>query len=108
MRQSFTALGATQFARDMDALCALVEMSIPGGSAVFGNVMDGIRLLRLPAASSTDSDSDGTRGMTLKSATDRVFTDNAEAKAVLEELGMEGLTAANARHILQRRVENSE
>jgi len=107
MRQNFTILGAVQFARDIDALCTLVEMGIPGGGAVFANLVEGIRLLRLPV-SRQESDSEGAGGMTLKEASDRVFTDNAEAKAVLEELGIEGLTPANARHILQRRVENSE
>jgi len=47
-------------------------------------------------------------GLSLKEASDRVFTDNTEAKKVLEELDIEILTPANARHILQRRVENIE
>jgi hypothetical protein len=92
----------------MDALCTLVEMSIPGGSAVFSNLMEGIRLLRLPVSQQESEAKGASTGMTLKHASDRVFTDNAKAKAVLEELGIEGLTPANARHILQRRVENSE
>ena len=46
--------------------------------------------------------------MTLKNAVDRVFTDNTEAKKVLEELEIESLSPPHARQILQRRVENAE
>ncbi|KAI1733347.1 RINT-1/TIP-20 [Xylaria scruposa] len=47
-------------------------------------------------------------GITLQQVTDRVFTDNTEAKKTLAELELETLTLSHARKILQRRVENSE
>lgn len=59
---------------------------------------DGTVLLSLPA--------EGT--MTLKEASDRAFTDNEEARGVLEELGLTALTPVSARKVLQRRVENNE
>jgi hypothetical protein len=68
-----------------------------------GNLRDALVLLNLPVVSETDGD-----GMSLQQASNRIFTDNTEAKKVLEELDMETLTPANARQILQRRVENSE
>ncbi|CAI4220019.1 unnamed protein product [Parascedosporium putredinis] len=100
-RQSFTALGAAQFTRDLDAICSLVEKTIPGSSSALGNVLEGTKLLSLPVVAQEG-------GLTLKEATDRVFTDNAAAKSVLEQLDIELLSPANARHILQKRVENVE
>ncbi|PKS11227.1 hypothetical protein jhhlp_002988 [Lomentospora prolificans] len=100
-RQSFTALGAAQFTRDLEAICVLIEKAIPGSSSSLGNVLEAAKLLRLPVVAKEGS-------LSLKEATDRVFTDNTEAKKLLEELGIDILTPANARHILQRRVENAE
>lgn len=101
MRQSFTAFGAAQFARDLNAIFALVERYIPNGVGSLGILADALKLLNLAT-----EPQDGT--LSLKDATDRVFTDNAEAKKILEELDIDTLTPANARHILQRRVENKE
>lgn len=92
-----------------------MEKYIPGGSSALATVLEGARLLALPVeAEEVEADSGGgggggdSRALDLKSVTDRVFTDNAEAKRVMEELGVEVLTPANARHILRRRVENAE
>ncbi|KAK4032279.1 RINT1-like protein [Parachaetomium inaequale] len=102
MSHRFTASGAAQFSRDLHAVAALVERFIPDGSTALGSLTDALRLLNLPV----DPQEGG--GMSLKKATDMVFTDNAEAKKVLEELDIDSLTSANARQILQRRVENAE
>lgn len=101
MAQNFTTLGATQFIRDTDAISSLISRYIPDGSAAFGTLQDGLALLNLQVEAK-----DG--AVSLQQATDRVFTDNTEAKKLLSELGLESLTPANARKILQRRVENSE
>ncbi|KAK6206746.1 RINT-1 family protein [Colletotrichum tabaci] len=101
MRQSFTAFGAAQFTRDLDAIFSLVKRYIPNGVGSLGSLVDALKLLSLPAEPEQGA-------LSLKDATDRVFTDNAEAKKVLEELDIDTLTPANARHILQRRVENKE
>lgn len=105
MRQKFTAFGAAQFLRDLTAIFALVERYIPGGLGPLASLDDAVRLLNLPVEPPKSQEGEEA-GMSLKQATDRVFTDNAEAKQVLEELSIETLTPANARHILQRRVEN--
>lgn len=102
MSQSFTTFGAAQFMRDMHAIFALVERYIPDGSAAMTSLAEGVKLLNLPV----DAPEEG--GPSLKQASDMVFTDNATAKKLLEDLDIESLTPANARHILQRRVENSE
>ncbi|KAJ0322212.1 hypothetical protein COL5a_008820 [Colletotrichum fioriniae] len=101
MRQSFTAFGAAQFTRDVNAIFSLVERYIQNGVGSLGSLFDALKLLNLPNESQ-----EGT--LSLKDATDRVFTDNTEAKKLLEELDIDTLTPANARHILQRRVENKE
>lgn len=107
MSHRFTAAGAAQFARDVSAVSALVERFIPDGSGALGSLTDALRLLNLPAAAEEDG-APGDSAMTLRRATDMVFTDNTEAKKVLDELAIDMLTPANARQILQRRVENAE
>lgn len=102
LRQTFTTLGATQFQHDGAAVFALVDRYIPGGSATLDALRDGMRLLSLPAEAGEHG------GMTLKEASNRAFTDNDEARRVLEELRLDALTPVNARYILQRRVENNE
>jgi len=102
MSQSFTTFGAAQFTRDLRAVFALIERYFPDGSAAMSTLSDGARLLSLPVEPQEGS------GVSLKQASDMVFTDNTAAKKLLEDLDIESLTPANARHILQRRVENSE
>lgn len=101
MRQSFTAFGAAQFTRDVNAILSLVERYIPNGVASLASLVDALKLLNLPVDAPEG-------GLSLRQVSDRAFTDNAEAKKVLEELDIDTLTPANARHILQRRVENKE
>ncbi|KAI1103740.1 TIP-1 family-domain-containing protein [Jackrogersella minutella] len=101
MTQNFTTLGAAQFMRDLEAIGSLINRHIPDGSAALSTLHDGIGLLNLPLEAVNGA-------VSLQQASDRIFTDNTEAKKLLAELGLESLTPANARKILQRRVENSE
>ncbi|KAK0721484.1 TIP-1 family-domain-containing protein [Apiosordaria backusii] len=103
MSHKFTSSGAAQFARDLHAISSVIERYIPDGSSSLGSLSDAVRLLNLPVEQPLEGD-----GMSLKKATDMVFTDNTEAKKVLDELEIDSLTPANARQILQRRVENAE
>ncbi|KAI0391549.1 RINT-1 family protein [Xylariaceae sp. FL0594] len=112
LKQNFTTLGAAQFHRDVQAVLALVDRHVPDASVtILGVLREGATLLDLPVEAVREED-DGKENevvvMTLQQATDRVFTDNAEAKKVLAELELEWLTPVTARKILQRRVENSE
>ncbi|KAI5466857.1 TIP-1 family-domain-containing protein [Mariannaea sp. PMI_226] len=102
VRQTFTTYGATQFFRDVAVLRALVDRYIPSGSSTLDSLHEGGRLLSLPVETGDEG------GLTLKVASDRVFTDNDEARRVLEEMGLAAISPPNARTILQRRVENSE
>ncbi|KAI1361540.1 RINT-1 family protein [Xylaria arbuscula] len=101
LRQNFTTLGAAQFVRDLQAIFLLIDRHLPNASLFMSALQDGAQLLSLPMEPPTG-------GITLQQATDRIFTDNAEAKKTLAELELESLSPANARKILQRRVENSD
>ncbi len=102
MGHKFTASGAAQFRQDMRAISSLVEHYIPDGSSSLGSLCDALQLLNLPVEAAEES------ALSLKQATDLAFTGNAEAKTILDQLEIDSLTPANARQILQRRVENAE
>lgn len=75
------------------------------------SLREGLQLLNLPTDTKTTADANGDAtelSLTLKEASDRAFTNNDEARQVLNELKLEALTPVNARYILQRRVENNE
>ncbi|CAN8105034.1 unnamed protein product [Discula destructiva] len=99
----FTTLGAAQFFRDVHAVFAMTDRYIPDGSAAMDFLSDAVQLLNLPVELPEGQEG----GMTLSQASDRVFTDNNEARSLLEELGLEMLEPGHARRILQNRVENS-
>jgi RAD50-interacting protein 1 len=101
MRQAFTTYGAAQFVRDVNAILTVVERHLPSGVGAMSSLKDALVLLNLPVDAENGN-------LSLKAASDRIFTDNTEAKKTLEELGIVTITPANARQILQRRVENSE
>lgn len=102
----FTTLGATQFLRDIHAIFAMVDRYVPDGSAgAMAFLSDAAKLLNLPLEVAEGESEDG---ITLKQASDRVFTDGTEARKVLEELGLEMLEPMHARRILGNRVETSE
>ncbi len=113
LKQSFTTLGAAQFAHDGGAIFAVIERYIPGGSGAMDELREGMLLLNLPTRAPSETggaagEDGGRPPLTLKTASERAFKDNGEARAVLEELGLQTLAPVNARHILQRRVENNE
>lgn len=104
MKHSFTTLGAVQFAHDGQAIAAVIERHLSGGSAALEELREAMELLKLPVALPEGV----ATGMTLKEASERAFTDNDAARALLEELQLQSLTPVTARHVLQRRVENNE
>ncbi|OAA73595.1 RINT-1 family protein [Cordyceps fumosorosea ARSEF 2679] len=106
MKHQFTILGAIQFAHDSHALAAVVERHLPGGSARLEELSEAVELLRLPAA--PPGEVTEARSITLEQASERAFTDNNAARALLEEMQLLILTPTDARRVLQRRVENDE
>lgn len=94
---------------------ATVDRYVPDGSAsAMAFLGDAVRLLNLPVdrdpgGQGEEGQAEGVGGaMTLKQASDRVFMYNEEARAVLEELGIDTLEPTHARRVLQNRVENSD
>jgi hypothetical protein len=103
MKERYTTLGAAQFYRDLSAIWAVIDEYIPyGSSSALGmpKLKEAVQLLNLPTAPSGEL-------MSISQAYDRVFQDNNEARKVLEELGLLVISFAEARLILQRRVEAS-
>lgn len=102
MSNSFTGLGALQFAHDVEAVAVLVDRYVPDGSASLETLRDAARVLSLGFEPVEDGVS------SLYQASDCFFKDNTEAKMALEKLGADSLTPANARNIVQKRVENKD
>jgi len=101
MSHKFTTSGAAQFKQDVRAISTLVERYIPDGSSSLGSLYDAVSLLNLPVEAAEGA-------LSLGKVNHMVFTDNEEAKKALDQLGIDSLTPANARKILQRRVENAD
>lgn len=116
MRHSFSTAGAAQLAADLAAIAEVVDRWAGEGCAASGlrKVSEGVALLGLPVKgrgggggdSSGDEEEEGVqRVLSLWEVEKRVFADNEQAREVLEELGLECLTEAEARAVLEKRVE---
>jgi RAD50-interacting protein 1 len=104
MRERFTTLGAAQFLRDLTALWTIIDNHIvdaPSSALGMPKLREAASLLNLPIVAR-----DGV--MSLSIAYERVFSNNTEAKRVIDELGFSTISHQEARRILQRRVETSE
>ncbi|KAL0260604.1 hypothetical protein SLS55_004294 [Diplodia seriata] len=121
-RHSFSTAGAAQLAADLAAVAEVVDRWAGEGCAASGlrKVREGVALLGLPVksgggGSGGDSGGEGEQegeeggggagGLGLWEVEKRVFADNEQAREVLEELGFECLTEAEARGVLEKRVE---
>ncbi|PWY92435.1 RINT-1 family protein [Aspergillus heteromorphus CBS 117.55] len=121
-RNTFSAAGATQFISDMEHLCSVVDIALgpagqtSGSMKVMRKLGEGLVLLGLDSADqkvesggdATQQTEDGSEQDTragLWEVEKRLFKDNESARVVLAELGIETLTEAEARSVLERRVE---
>lgn len=114
MSNTFSSAGSSQFASDVDHLCSVVDVALgPAGNQgdsfrVLKKLNEGLVLLGLDA---TPQSGDSTELEEQKpqpglwEVEKRLFKDNESAREVLAELGIETLTEAEARGILERRVE---
>lgn len=110
-RNTFSTTGAAQLASDVDHLCGVVDTALGvaghvGGSLrIMKKLTEGLHILNL-STSTPDSTADepGT-ALGLWDVEKRLFRDNESARAVLSELEIDGLTEAEARSVLERRVE---
>ncbi|KAL2831063.1 TIP-1 family-domain-containing protein [Aspergillus cavernicola] len=118
LRNTFSASGASQLASDIHHLCSVVDVALnsaaqTGGSkAIFQKLNEGLLLLTLDAhAPKTDGKDDQSletradKNPGLWAVEKRLFKDNESAREMLAELGVETLTEAEARSVLEKRVE---
>ncbi|PWY84562.1 RINT-1 family protein [Aspergillus sclerotioniger CBS 115572] len=114
-RNTFSAAGASQFISDVEHLCSVVDTALgaagqTGGSMrVMRKLAEGLVLLGLDTTTTTEpEDKTGGEGESrpgLWEVEKRLFKDNESARVVLAELGIETLTEAEARSVLERRAE---
>lgn len=115
MNNTFSAAGVAQLASDVGHLCGVVDAALgpagkPGGSMrLLKKLNEGLLLLGLDAAAQQSSTGGGSQEekpqLGLWEVEKRLFKDNESAREVLAELGVETLTEAEARGVLERRVE---
>jgi hypothetical protein len=109
-KHTFSATGAAQIASDVDHLCGVVD-SATGPSGQTGvslqtvkKLSEGLRILCLSASGENASGSEDD-ALGLWDVEKRLFRDNESARGVLAELEIEKLSEAEARSVLERRVE---
>ncbi|EFQ98247.1 hypothetical protein MGYG_08925 [Nannizzia gypsea CBS 118893] len=115
MRNSFSTSGAAQLSVDVSNICDTVDAAIgtKTGEILAARTMkklqDGLFILNLEIKAGKDhlaGTGDDTRTMlSLWEAEKRLFANNESARGVLSELGIDTLTEADARSVLERRVE---
>ncbi|GAB1211733.1 hypothetical protein ATERTT37_000857 [Aspergillus terreus] len=119
MRNTFSAAGAAQLISDMEHLCGVVDAALgsaaqAGGSMkVLRKLSEGLLLLGLKTSAPKDGSSEEDDnspdekviGLGLWDVEKRLFKDNESARVVLADLGVETLTEAEARSVLERRAE---
>ena len=115
MINTFSAAGAAQLISDVDHLCSVVDAalgSIGHGDSIrtMKKLNEGLLLLGLNAQKQdgTEEEEEVEETVTAAGLWDvekRLFKDNESAREVLAELDVESLTEAEARTVLERRVE---
>ncbi|KAI2866693.1 hypothetical protein CBS63078_5456 [Aspergillus niger] len=120
-RNTFSASGAAQFISDVEHLCGVVDAALGSGAGQptagssiksINKLAESLILLGLEnsadaktTATTEDSEVDGDTRPGLWEVEKRLFKDNESARVVLAELGIESLTEAEARSVLERRAE---
>ncbi|KAJ5683743.1 uncharacterized protein N7477_000088 [Penicillium maclennaniae] len=107
-RNTFSSTGAAQLASDVEHLCSVADTALGAAGQVGGSLRtmkklgDVLRILNLSAATE-QTDKEASLG--LWDVEKRLFKDNESARAVLADLEIDGLSEAEARSVLERRVE---
>ncbi|GLB08796.1 hypothetical protein AtubIFM57258_004705 [Aspergillus tubingensis] len=120
-RNTFSAAGAAQFISDVEHLCSVVDTALGSGAGQptagssiknMKKLAEGLILLGLEnsaeaktTTTTEDSEVEGDTRPGLWEVEKRLFKDNESARVVLAELGIESLTEAEARSVLERRAE---
>ncbi|KAJ5799641.1 uncharacterized protein N7518_001709 [Penicillium psychrosexuale] len=111
-KHTFSETGATQLASDVDYLCHVVDSALGASSQVeislrtIKKLNEGLRILCLSTAKQEgDVSTKEDVPLRLWDVEKRLFRDNESARAVLAELEIDSLSEAEARSVLERRVE---
>ncbi|KAL2809806.1 TIP-1 family-domain-containing protein [Aspergillus granulosus] len=111
LRNSFSSSGALQLASDLDHLCSVVDLALgsaapAGGSkGILQKLNEGLLILNLDGHAEEPNDPENNRAPGLWEVEKRLFKDNESAREVLADLGVETLTEAEARSVLEKRIE---
>ena len=113
MRNTFSAAGAAQLISDVNHLCSVVDSALGrvghAGDSIrtMRKLNEGLLLLGLNAQKQdgTEEEGNAVAAAGLWDVEKRLFKDNESAREVLAELDVESLTEAEARTVLERRVE---
>ncbi|KAI9367203.1 TIP-1 family-domain-containing protein [Aspergillus egyptiacus] len=113
LRNTFSASGAFQLASDVDHLCGVVDVALgsaaltDGSKSVLRKLNEGLLVLNLDAQThdGEEAEAEDKKNPRLWEAEKRLFKDNESAREMLADLGVESLTEAEARSVLERRVE---
>lgn len=110
-KHTFSETGAAQLASDVDHLCHVVDSAL-GASSQAGislqtikKLSEGLRVLCLSTAEQGDVSAKEDVPLRLWDVEKRLFRDNESARGVLAELEIDSLSEAEARSVLERRVE---
>lgn len=103
MRYQFSSTGVTHFARDIGAICNVIDSYAGEGQAEMGirKLREALVLLGLPGATPNGV----SQQWTLNDVEEKVFASNESGREILEELGLEFINESEARAVLERRVD---
>lgn len=108
MRYTFSRSGIAQFQRDVEALWETINRWVGEGQGEMGmrKLKEAFTLLSLPVkGEEVDDAGEEATGLDLWEVEKRVFRSNESGREVLDELGLEVLSEAEARNVLERRIE---
>ena len=112
MLHKFSASGIAQFTRDLYAFWEVFDRYVAPGQGEIGmkRLREAMELMSMPvkAQGTAGGGVEGTKeSIGIWEVEKRVFRDNESAREILEDLGLEVLTEAEARSVLERRIELS-
>ncbi|KAI5296079.1 hypothetical protein KEM52_005774 [Ascosphaera acerosa] len=112
MHRTFTCAGGAQFAFDVETLCNAIDsivatrVATPAQSyALMHRLADALLLLCLPTDLPTEEQPDASRCLSFHEVERRIFASNESARTVMKLVGLQYLSEAEARHVLERRWE---
>lgn len=106
MRNSFSLSGGAQLTRDLEAIWNVMDKYLGQGQGAIGmrKLKEALILLTLPISGSESKDEDQ-ETVDMWEVEHKLFESNESGREVLEGLGLNVLSEADARNVLERRIE---